>query len=82
MNKIECLDCGYAGEPDIEDDGENGIWWCPECGSLYVSILEKEMTDYEKLEWTHFAIQEAMNGNTSELDRAISFLEDVREKYI
>jgi len=41
MAKIECLDCGYIGAPDIEDDGENGIWWCPECESLYLLILEE-----------------------------------------
>jgi len=82
MAKIKCFSCGYIGAPDIEDDGESGIWWCPECDSLYLEILEGDMTDYEKIEWIHYAIQEAMNGNTSELKQAIGLLEDVREKYM
>ena len=40
------------------------------------------MTDYEKLEWIHSAIQEAQNGNTSQLETALGLLEDVREKYL
>ena len=40
------------------------------------------MNDYEKLEWIHYAIQEALNGNSEELREAIAFLEDVRENYI
>jgi len=37
------------------------------------------MSDKEKLEWIHFAIQEAMNGNLGELNQAIEFVEDIRE---
>lgn len=49
MNKIECLDCGYVGVPDIEDDGSvDGIWWCPECQSLYLAILEMDTKDLTK----------------------------------
>jgi len=40
------------------------------------------MNDYKKLEWIHYAIQEALNGNIEELREAIAFLEDVRENYI
>ena len=39
-NKIECMECGYVGAPDIEDDGEGGIWWCPECNQCAVIVLE------------------------------------------
>jgi len=37
------------------------------------------MTDYEKLEWVHSAIQEAQNGNTDGLETALGLVEDVRE---
>ena len=40
------------------------------------------MSDYEKLEWIHFAIQEAMNGNLGELEQALVFVEEVREPYL
>jgi len=39
------------------------------------------LTDYEKIEYIHCAIQEAMNGNVDELMQAIEFVEDLREKY-
>jgi hypothetical protein len=39
------------------------------------------MTDLEKLEFVHFAIQEAMNGNVDELESALVLLEDIRESY-
>lgn len=42
----------------------------------------KSMDDYQKLEYVHFAIQEAMNGNLDELQHAIGMLEDVREAYL
>jgi hypothetical protein len=38
------------------------------------------MTTYEKLEAIHCAIQEAMAGNLDELDRALEFVEVLREK--
>lgn len=38
------------------------------------------MNNLEKLEWIHFAIQEAMNGNPDELGQAIAFVEDLREQ--
>lgn len=34
------MECGYIGEPDIEDDGEGGIWWCPKCNQCAVIIIE------------------------------------------
>ena len=40
------------------------------------------MNDYEKLEWIHFAIQEAQNGNLGELDQALELVEDIREKHM
>ena len=38
------------------------------------------LTDYQKLDWVHFAIQKALNGNVGELEQALKLLEDVREK--
>jgi len=40
------------------------------------------MNDYKKLEWIHYAIQEALNGNNAELTEALALVEDVREKHI
>ena len=40
------------------------------------------MTDYEKLEWIHFAIQEAQNGNLEELGKAIEVVEELREPHL
>ena len=37
-----------------------------------------EMNNYNKIEWIHYAIQEAINGNIEELTQALEFLEDVR----
>ena len=37
------------------------------------------MNNYNKIEWIHYAIQEAINGNIEELTQALEFLEDVRE---
>jgi hypothetical protein len=39
----------------------------------------ENLTDYQKLEWIHFAIQEALNGNTDELYKALELVEDLRE---
>ena len=39
------------------------------------------LSDYEKLDWISFAIQEALNGNGLELEQALKFVEDLREKY-
>ena len=38
-----------------------------------------KITNYQKLEWLHFAIQEAMNGNLDELQHALEIIEDMRE---
>jgi hypothetical protein len=47
------------------------------------------MTDYEKLEYIHFAIQEAMDSlnkwrgyEDPELNQALAFVEDLREPYL
>jgi len=40
------------------------------------------MNNYKKLEYIHFAIQEAINGNILELEESLKFVEELREKYI
>ena len=43
------------------------------------------MTDYEKLEYIHFAIQEAINlleDENPELNQALEFVESLREPYL
>jgi hypothetical protein len=37
------------------------------------------MNTYEKLDWIHFALQEAIQGNLGELDRALELVEILRE---
>ena len=37
------------------------------------------MSDYEKLDWISFAIQEAMNGNLDELEQALALVEELRD---
>ena len=37
------------------------------------------MSDYEKLDWISFAIQEAMNGNLDELEQALELVEELRD---
>jgi uncharacterized protein YkvS len=39
----------------------------------------ENLNDYQKLEWIHFAIQEALNGNINELEQALGLVEDLRE---
>lgn len=36
-NLIECLDCGYTGEPGKDREGEDEIIYCPACESMYVA---------------------------------------------
>ena len=38
------------------------------------------LTNYELLDFVSFAIQEAMNGNTEELDSALWIVESLREE--
>ena len=40
----------------------------------------KHLTEYQKLDWISFAIQEAINGNETELEQALELVEDLREK--
>ena len=40
----------------------------------------KNLTNYQKLDWVSFAIQEALNGNLFELDTALLLIEDLREQ--
>ena len=37
--------------------------------------------NYNKLEWIHCAIQEALKGNKSDLKQALEYVEDIREDY-
>ena len=41
----------------------------------------KDLSEYQKLDWISFAIQEAMNGNAGELDQALELVEQLREAY-
>ena len=40
------------------------------------------MNDYEKLEVIHCAIQEALNGNSIELEQALALVEQLREQHL
>ena len=40
----------------------------------------KNLTDYQKLDWISFAIQEALNGNNEELEQALELVEQLRDK--
>lgn len=40
----------------------------------------KHSIEYQKLDWISFAIQEAINGNETELEQALELVEDLREK--
>ena len=40
------------------------------------------MNEYQKFEYIHSSIQESLNGNNSMLNQALSFVEDIREKYL
>ena len=85
----KCLDCGAdegtlpkeAMESEREDFSYDELadmtQVCACCGSTRLA-----MSDYEKLEWIHSAIQEAMNGNLGELEQAIELVEELREPYL
>jgi hypothetical protein len=54
-----------------------------------LQFTPKEMTDYEKLEYIHFAIQEGIESlkqwrqyEDPELMQALAFVEDLREPYL
>ena len=40
----------------------------------------EHLSDYQKLDWISFAIQEAINGNNGELEQALEIVEELREK--
>ncbi len=40
----------------------------------------EHLTEYQKLDWISFGIQEALNGNNGELMKALELVEDLREK--
>tara|TARA_R100001463_G_scaffold6487_1_gene21127 strand:- start:215 stop:346 length:132 start_codon:yes stop_codon:yes gene_type:complete len=39
----------------------------------------EHLTDYQKLDWISFAIQEALNGNSDELMQALELVEILRD---
>jgi len=39
----------------------------------------EHLTDYQKLDWVSFAIQEALNGNNDELMQALELVEILRD---
>lgn len=39
----------------------------------------RDLTNYQKLDWISFAIQEAMNGNLDELEQALELVEELRD---
>jgi len=39
----------------------------------------RDLTNYQKLDWISFAIQEAMNGNLGELEQALELVEELRD---
>ena len=43
--------------------------------------MEKEMNDYEKMEWVHSQISELKNGVDVDLDTIHSLIEELRNKY-
>ena len=43
------------------------------------ALIMENLNDYQKLEWIHFAIQEALNENLGELEQALELVEDLRE---
>tara|TARA_R100001443_G_scaffold1091_1_gene4250 strand:+ start:6422 stop:6571 length:150 start_codon:yes stop_codon:yes gene_type:complete len=40
------------------------------------------MNEYNKIEWLHFAISEAINGNIGELSNALEIVEQLRESHL
>jgi hypothetical protein len=42
--------------------------------------MMENLTDYQKLDWISFAIQEALNGNIGELEQALELVEHLRDK--
>ena len=40
------------------------------------------MSNYKKTEYIHHAIQEAINGDISLLEKALEYVEDIRELYL
>tara|TARA_R110001606_G_scaffold252104_1_gene399998 strand:- start:146 stop:358 length:213 start_codon:yes stop_codon:yes gene_type:complete len=46
------------------------------------ALIMENLNDYQKLEWIHFAIQEALNGNIDELEKALELVEDLRENLL
>lgn len=41
----------------------------------------ENLSEYQKLDWVSFAIQEAINGNSGELEKALELVEDLRDTH-
>lgn len=39
------------------------------------------LSEYHKLDWVSFAIKEALNGDSSELEKALELVEDLRDTH-
>lgn len=42
--------------------------------------MKKDLNEYQKLDWISFAIQEALNGNSNELEQALELVEQLRDE--
>ena len=42
--------------------------------------MKKDLNEYQKLDWISFAIQEALNGNSGELEQALELVEQLRDE--
>lgn len=45
-----------------------------------MEYLFDSISEYQKLDWICFAIQEALNGNNGELEQALALAEEMRDK--
>jgi|TARA_R110000824_G_scaffold121544_2_gene277678 hypothetical protein len=62
----------------------------PVSDDVRASSIRLVMSDYEKLEWIHCAIQEALNGvdkdvvncSLADLNKALELVEELREPYL
>jgi hypothetical protein len=46
------------------------------------SKMKKDLNEYQKLDWISFAIQEALNGNSNELEQALEIVEQLRDEIV
>ena len=51
--------------------------------SIFIGSIPLEKADpLDKIEFIHFAIREAQNGNCCELESALVLLEDIRKPFL